>query len=229
MWVPNTDPSGSGLILNARFRGQEGAAEDAPMHSHLGVLGVTGFLMKNLSANPLDYVEGGAFKRRREELSAILDSTNPDLSAFQKRGGKMIVTIGTNDTLASPGAQLDYYQSVLDRDGPRRPSIGSRGLFVMPQTGHGLSGTSYGVSGEGRRRVGSDPESLRPGGPAVRLGRERHGTRHVGDGHRRREESSALLVSDLSAIPQGGPHLGECVRMRGGRGPMKLDSSSSSP
>ena len=29
----------------------------------------------------------------------------------------MIVTIGTNDTLASPGAQLDYYQSVLDRMG----------------------------------------------------------------------------------------------------------------
>ena len=29
----------------------------------------------------------------------------------------MIVTIGTNDTLASPGAQLDYFQSVLDRMG----------------------------------------------------------------------------------------------------------------
>ena len=26
MWVPNTDPSGSGLIMNARFKGQEGAA-----------------------------------------------------------------------------------------------------------------------------------------------------------------------------------------------------------
>ena len=87
------------------------------MHSHLGVLGVTGFLMKDLAANPLDYVEGGALNARRQELSAILDSTNPDLSAFQKRGGKMIVTIGTNDTLASPGAQLDYYQSVLDAMG----------------------------------------------------------------------------------------------------------------
>ena len=29
----------------------------------------------------------------------------------------MIVTIGTNDTLASPGAQLDYYQSVIDKMG----------------------------------------------------------------------------------------------------------------
>ena len=149
MWVPNTDPSGSGLILNARFRGQEGAPDTAPMHSHLGLLGVTGFLMKNLSANPLDYVEGGGFKDRRAELSAILDGTNPDLSAFQKRGGKMIVTIGTNDTLASPGAQLDYYQSVIDRMG-RSVVDGFARLFVMPQTGHGLSGTNYNVDGEGR-------------------------------------------------------------------------------
>ena len=29
MWVPNTDPSGSGLIVNARFRGQEGAPATA--------------------------------------------------------------------------------------------------------------------------------------------------------------------------------------------------------
>jgi hypothetical protein len=149
MWVPNTDPSGSGLILPTRFKGQEGAAADAPLHSHLGVLGVTGFLMKNLGANPLDYVEGGAFDKRRRELSAILDSTNPDLSAFAKRGGRMIVTIGTNDTLASPGAQLDYYQSIVERMGRATLDRFAR-LFVMPQTGHGLSGTNYGQTGDGR-------------------------------------------------------------------------------
>jgi feruloyl esterase len=149
MWVPNTDPSGSGLIATARFRGQEGAAENSPNHSHLGVLGVTGFLMKNLTANPLDYVEGGALNKRREELSRILDSTNPDLRAFEKRGGKMIVTIGTNDTLASPGAQLDYYEAVLDRMGRRTVDRFAR-LFVMPQAGHGLSGTSYTVDGTGK-------------------------------------------------------------------------------
>ena len=149
MWVPNTDPSGSGLIVTSRFKGQEGAAEAAPNHSHLGVLGVTGFLMKNVAANPLDYVEGGAFNRRREELSRMLDSTNPDLRAFEKRGGKMIVTIGTNDTLASPGAQLDYYEAVVDKMGRRTVDRFAR-LFVMPQTGHGLSGTSYTVDGTGK-------------------------------------------------------------------------------
>jgi feruloyl esterase len=155
MWVPNTDPSGSGLILPARFRGQEGAPAEAPNHGHLGVLGVTGFLMKNLSANPLDYVEGGAFDRRRQELSAILDGTNPDFSAFQKRGGKMIVTIGTNDTLASPGAQLDFYESIVGRMGRANVDRFAR-LFVMPQTGHGLSGNNYTVDGTGKE-IASQP------------------------------------------------------------------------
>jgi pimeloyl-ACP methyl ester carboxylesterase len=149
MWLPNTDPSGSGLILNTRFKGQEGAPDGAPMHAHLGILGVVGFLMKDLAANPLNYVEGGALGARRLELSTKLDATNPDLAAFQKRGGKMIVTIGTNDTLASPGAQLDYFQSVVDKMGRTTVDRFAR-FFVMPQTGHGLSGTNYTVDGEGK-------------------------------------------------------------------------------
>src|SRR5262249_15806338 len=86
IFLPNTDPSGSVLIMPARYRGQEGAATGSPMHTHLGVLGVTGFLMRDLNANPLDYVEGGAFNRRRVEMSGYMDATNPDLSSFAKRG-----------------------------------------------------------------------------------------------------------------------------------------------
>jgi feruloyl esterase len=149
MWTPNTDPSGSGLIVPNRYRGQDGTGDNAPVHSHLGALGVTGFLMQNLKANPLDYVEGGAWDARRREISRSLDSTNPDLSAFYKRGGKLIVAIGTNDTLASPGAQLDYYQSVLDKMGRKKVDEFAR-FFVLPQTGHGLSGANYSTDGEGR-------------------------------------------------------------------------------
>jgi feruloyl esterase len=148
MWLPNTDPSGSGLIVPARLRGQDGAAADASVHTHLGVLGVTGFLMRDVNANPLDYVEGGPLKVRRQELSAMLDATNPDLSAFAKRGGKMIVTIGTNDTLASPGAQLDYFQAVIDTMGRGSVDAFAR-FFVIPQVGHGLSGTVYPTAGDG--------------------------------------------------------------------------------
>lgn len=149
MWLPNTEPSGSGLIVPVRFRGQEGAPGTAPLHSSLGVLGVTGFLMQSLAANPLDYEEGGALNGRREQLSAWLDAANPDLAKFAARGGKVIITIGTNDTLASPGAQLDYYRALLDTMGQSRVDGFAR-LFVIPQAGHGLAGTSYKVDGEGK-------------------------------------------------------------------------------
>jgi tannase/feruloyl esterase len=149
MWVPNIDPSGSGLIADTRFRGQEGAPPDAPMHSHLGVLGVTGFLMRDLSGNPLDYVEGGPLNRRREALSAILDSTDPDLGPFARRGGRLIVTIGTGDTLASPGAQLDYYQSVIDTMG-RQVVDGFARFFVIPQANHGLMAATADIDGNGQ-------------------------------------------------------------------------------
>lgn len=149
MWVPNTDPSGSGLMVPARYRSQEGAADNAPIHTHMGALGVTGFLMKDPKANPLDYVEGGPLNARRKEISLILDSTNPDLIAFYKRGGKLIVAIGTNDTLASPGAQLDYYESVLKKMGRKKVDAFAR-FFVLPQTGHGLSGTNYSIDGDGK-------------------------------------------------------------------------------
>jgi hypothetical protein len=149
MWLPGTDPGGTGMIAGMRYRGQEGAAADAPMHSHQGVLGVTGFLMRDVLANPLDYAEGGKYNARRIELSPILDSTNPDLSAFQKRGGKVIVMIGTNDTSASPGAQLDYFQSVLDKMG--QPAVDSFArFFVLPQTDHGLRGNNYTLDGNGK-------------------------------------------------------------------------------
>ena len=110
---------------------------------------VTGFLMRDLRANPLDYVEGGQWNRRREELSAILDATDPDLSRFARRGGKMIVAIGTDDTLASPGAQLDYYQAVLDRMG-RSAVDGFARFFVIPQANHGLMARSADVDGAGK-------------------------------------------------------------------------------
>ncbi len=39
-----------GLIANARFKGQEGAADNARMFTHLGIAGATGFLMQDLKS-----------------------------------------------------------------------------------------------------------------------------------------------------------------------------------
>jgi pimeloyl-ACP methyl ester carboxylesterase len=148
MWLPTTDPESFGTITPARYKGQEGAPDNAQVHSSLGVLGVTGFLMQNLSANPLDYTEDKAMNKRRKQISEWLDATDPDLNAFYKHGGKIILTIGTQDFIASSGAQLDYYQSLTDKMGQKKLDMFAR-LYVVPQAGHGLSGRSYKVNGDG--------------------------------------------------------------------------------
>jgi hypothetical protein len=149
MWLPTIEPDGFGMITGTRFKGQEGAGDNAPLHTSLGTLGVTGFLMKDIKANPLDYVEGGKWNNRRVEMSEWLDATNADLSAFYKHGGKIIFTMGAMDNVASCGAQLDYYQSLLDKMGRQKVDEFAR-LFVVPQAGHGLSGKSSDVNGEGK-------------------------------------------------------------------------------
>ena len=148
MWLPTTDPESFGTITPIRYKGQEGAGENAPVHSSLGVLGVTGFLMQNPSANPLDYTEGTAMNERRKQISEWLDATNPDLSAFYKHGGKIILTVGTQDFIASSGAQLDYYQSLINKMGQKKLNKFAR-MYVVPQAGHGLSGKSYKMNGDG--------------------------------------------------------------------------------
>jgi feruloyl esterase len=148
MWLPGTDPGGSGLIVTTRYRGQEGAAPNAPLFTHLGILGATGFTMKDLTANSLDYVEGGIYNDRRVEISQYLDAVDPNLNAFKAAGGKLMSVIGTNDTLASPGSQLDYYQSVINAMGQASLDEFAR-LWVLPMTNHGLGGAAFNVNGAG--------------------------------------------------------------------------------
>lgn len=154
MWAPSTEVAGGGmggnsLLGDARYRGQAGAPADARMFGALGSLGVTGFLLGDPNANPLTYTMTDELLKRQKTLSGWLDSTDPDLRAFQRGGGKLIVAIGVNDTLASPGAQLDYYAALVKEMGARTLDQFAR-LYVLPQRGHGLSGSSYTLTGSGK-------------------------------------------------------------------------------
>jgi feruloyl esterase len=140
---------GGGFLAAQRFRGQEGAAPDAPSFNNQGTIGVVGFVMQDLDANPIDY-DVRRHRARREQLSQWLDSTDPDFSAFRKRGGKLLVTVGTDDTTASSGEQQNFYQTVLDRMGRKTVDSFAR-LYVVPQGGHGLSGRAAPINGDGQR------------------------------------------------------------------------------
>ncbi len=61
-----------------------------------------------LSFKPADY------RARLQELSALLDASNPDISAFRRRGGKLILKVNTTDYTANPKWSYAYYQKVVD-------------------------------------------------------------------------------------------------------------------
>ncbi|MEO6080526.1 MAG: tannase/feruloyl esterase family alpha/beta hydrolase [Steroidobacteraceae bacterium] len=136
------------LLVARRYKGQEGAAADAPNFTRLGTDGVTGFLMQDPAGNSLDYnvARHGA---RHAQVAAWLDSSQSDLKAFAAGGSKVIVAIGTDDTVAPSGEQLNYYQSLLDTMGRKAVDAFAR-LYVLPQTGHGLTGKSAVVDGKGK-------------------------------------------------------------------------------
>jgi len=81
---------------------------------------------------------------RAEALDAHrINATDPDLSAYFKRGGKLIQYHGWSDTQISPGNSVDYYESVVAKLGAAHLDDSYR-LFMVPGMGHcgGGEGTS---------------------------------------------------------------------------------------
>lgn len=150
--VPSVDVTGSffrPLIVPTRYQGQEGAADDAPTTSWNAAPVILGTLFEDLDADPIDYVEGDPyFEQRRQLASEWLDSTNPDLTEFYRGGGKLLVTVGAADNTAASGAQLDYYASVNEFMGQNVVERFAR-LWVVPQGGHGLTGSNAAINGYG--------------------------------------------------------------------------------
>lgn len=74
------------------------------------------FYARDPQADPRQITPQSAASRVRE-VSALMDSTQPDLSAFQARGGKLIVLEYLADYAQSPYAGIEYVQSVQQRLG----------------------------------------------------------------------------------------------------------------
>jgi feruloyl esterase len=66
-----------------------------------------------------------------KELAPILNANNPDLSAMQQRGGKLLMFTGTADPLVPFQDALHYYDRVVQEQQNRLPDAGGMG----PQQG----------------------------------------------------------------------------------------------
>ncbi|HEU5293587.1 MAG TPA: tannase/feruloyl esterase family alpha/beta hydrolase, partial [Burkholderiaceae bacterium] len=72
---------------------------------------------------------------RVREVSALMDSTNPDLSAFAASGGKLLMLENMADYAQSPYAGIGYYESVVSKLG-RSTVDGFMRLYTAPGVDH---------------------------------------------------------------------------------------------
>jgi len=81
------------------------------------------------------------FRTQIQEVSQLLDSTDPDLSAFFAHGGKLIMRENLADLAQSPLAGINYFQAVMTKLGKNTVDASAR-LYISPgstHTGHGVS------------------------------------------------------------------------------------------
>ncbi|UCH44535.1 MAG: tannase/feruloyl esterase family alpha/beta hydrolase [Nitrospiraceae bacterium] len=76
-------------------------------------------------------------KKDSERVAETLNATNPDLSAFRKRGGKLILYSGWSDAAAPGTAVVGYYDDVLTHD---KTAAKDTRLFMMPGVEHCFGG-----------------------------------------------------------------------------------------
>ena len=77
------------------------------------------------------------FERDTHLLDAwgqLANATDTDLSRFNKRGGKLIMTYGWADPILQPMVGVNYYEQALARNGPDTPQFFR--LFMVPGMSH---------------------------------------------------------------------------------------------
>jgi len=73
-------------------------------------------------------------------LGPYLNAENPDLSAFEKRGGKLLMMSGTADSVVPYTATLDYYERVIAHFGSLEKTRSFFRFYMIPGREHGNSG-----------------------------------------------------------------------------------------
>jgi Tannase and feruloyl esterase len=82
-----------------------------------------------------------------EKMAEPLNATDPDLSRFTARGGKLILYHGWNDPAISPLNTIAYYDSVVAKLGPAQAESSVR-LYMVPGMAHCAGGPGPSAFGQ---------------------------------------------------------------------------------
>jgi hypothetical protein len=109
--------------------------------------------------DPLAANAGEALQAAERKTAQALNATNPDLSRFHARGGKLIVYHGWNDQAISPLNSIHYFNSVVNQMTARTVNDFMR-LYMVPGMEHCAGGVGpsafgqLGITGSGQPQYG---------------------------------------------------------------------------
>ena len=137
--IPPVEPAGGELDPNGWPSWITGAARGKSAMAAFGY----GYFANMVFSDPkwdfrnFDPVAGLA--AAREKTGKALDATNPDLSAFRDRGGKLILYHGWADAAISPIYSINYIEGVQQKLGKDETASFTR-LYLMPGVQHCAGG-----------------------------------------------------------------------------------------
>ncbi len=92
-----------------------------------------------------------------EKMAKMLNSDDPDLTGFRKRGGKLIIYHGWSDAAIAPENTIDYFQSVGKKLGPGDRNQFVR-LYMVPGMQHCIGGPGPSLFGQFSVIAGKSPK-----------------------------------------------------------------------
>jgi len=98
------------------------------------------FVAQNPSLDLLT-IDPAVYVSRLDQLSAMIDATNADLSRFKARGAKLILWTGMTDSLITPNNTTEYYSKVVDQAGGQAAADEFVEYFTAPGVNHCFGGT----------------------------------------------------------------------------------------
>jgi feruloyl esterase len=85
---------------------------------------------------PEDINFGKDFDDYTAALGPYLNAENPDLSAFEKRGGKLIMIAGSADQVVPSNVSIDYYEKVIAHFGSLEKVPSFFKFYIIPGMAH---------------------------------------------------------------------------------------------
>ena len=89
------------------------------------------------------------FRESQLLFNDVIGTDDPNISRFQRSGGKVLMWHGWSDQNIVPGGTIDYYDRVVDRMGGLKRTQSFARLFMAPGVAHCRAGPGPNAFGQG--------------------------------------------------------------------------------